>query len=170
MTDMTKTDTFAGRVALITGAGQGIGRVFAKGFARAGAKIAIVELNEDSGRSVAAEVEAACGAGTVIAIRADVADPAAVDAAIAETLEAFGRIDIAINNAAIFSTLKMRPFEEIPFDEWRQVMRVNIGGECGIEEGLEYEAAQFGLVFSTEDMREGTSAFLEKRKPSFAGR
>ena len=47
---------------------------------------------------------------------------------------------------------------------------VNIGGECGIEEGLEYESAQFGLVFSTEDMREGTSAFLEKRKPVFKGR
>ena len=47
---------------------------------------------------------------------------------------------------------------------------VNTGGECGIEEGLEYEAVQFGLVFSTEDMREGTSAFLEKRKPTFHGR
>ena len=47
---------------------------------------------------------------------------------------------------------------------------VNVGGECGIEEGLEYESAQFGLVFSTEDMREGTGAFLEKRKPVFAGR
>ena len=47
---------------------------------------------------------------------------------------------------------------------------VNVGGECGIEEGLEYEAAQFGLVFSTEDMREGTSAFLDKRKPAFNGR
>jgi len=47
---------------------------------------------------------------------------------------------------------------------------VNVGGECGIEEGLEYEAAQFGLVFSTEDMREGTSAFLGKRKPVFAGK
>jgi enoyl-CoA hydratase len=46
---------------------------------------------------------------------------------------------------------------------------VNIGGECGIEEGLEYESAQFGLVFSTRDMREGTSAFLEKRKPAFDG-
>ena len=46
---------------------------------------------------------------------------------------------------------------------------VNIGGECGIEEGLEYEAAQFGLAFSTSDMREGTSAFLEKRKPAFTG-
>ena len=47
---------------------------------------------------------------------------------------------------------------------------VNIGGECGIEEGLEYESAQFGLVFSTDDMREGTGAFLERRKPAFAGR
>ena len=47
---------------------------------------------------------------------------------------------------------------------------VNIGGECGIEEGLEYESAQFGLMFATEDMREGTSAFLEKRKPTFAGK
>lgn len=46
---------------------------------------------------------------------------------------------------------------------------VNIGGECGLEEGLEYESAQFGLIFSTDDMREGTSAFLAKRKPDFKG-
>lgn len=44
---------------------------------------------------------------------------------------------------------------------------INVGGECGIEEGLEYESAQFGLAFSTQDMREGTSAFLERRKPEF---
>ncbi|WP_312368573.1 enoyl-CoA hydratase-related protein [Stenotrophomonas sp.] len=44
---------------------------------------------------------------------------------------------------------------------------INVGGECGIEEGLEYESAQFGLVFSTQDMREGTRAFLERRKPEF---
>ncbi|MEH6416943.1 enoyl-CoA hydratase/isomerase family protein [Pseudomonas sp. CGJS7] len=47
---------------------------------------------------------------------------------------------------------------------------VAVGGECGIEEGLEYETAQFGLMFSTEDMREGTTAFLERRKPAFHGR
>ena len=47
---------------------------------------------------------------------------------------------------------------------------VNHGGECGIEEGLAYEAAQFGLMFSTGDMREGTTAFLERRKPAFEGR
>ncbi|MGY0561416.1 enoyl-CoA hydratase/isomerase family protein [Luteimonas sp. A277] len=47
---------------------------------------------------------------------------------------------------------------------------VNTGGECGITEGLEFETAQFGLVFSTDDMREGTRAFLEKRKPEFSGK
>ncbi len=46
---------------------------------------------------------------------------------------------------------------------------VNVGAECGLEEGLEYESAQFGLIFSSEDMREGTRAFLEKRKPTFKG-
>ncbi|MDQ3206755.1 MAG: enoyl-CoA hydratase-related protein [Pseudomonadota bacterium] len=46
---------------------------------------------------------------------------------------------------------------------------INVGGECGIEEGLEYESAQFGLMFATRDMREGTSAFLERRKPAFEG-
>lgn len=47
---------------------------------------------------------------------------------------------------------------------------INVGGECGIEEGLQYETAQFGLMFSTDDMREGTRAFLERRKPAFSGR
>ncbi|MCF7222609.1 enoyl-CoA hydratase/isomerase family protein [Marilutibacter chinensis] len=46
---------------------------------------------------------------------------------------------------------------------------INVGGECGIEEGLEYETAQFGLMFSTDDMREGTGAFLERRQPEFRG-
>ena len=47
---------------------------------------------------------------------------------------------------------------------------ISVGGECGIEEGLEYESAQFGLMFATDDMREGTAAFLERRKPAFVGR
>ena len=47
---------------------------------------------------------------------------------------------------------------------------VNVGGECGIEEGLQYETAQFGLMFATDDMREGTRAFMERRKPTFTGR
>ncbi|WP_025550908.1 SDR family NAD(P)-dependent oxidoreductase [Sphingobium fuliginis] len=128
MMDTSNVNDFTNRVVLITGAGQGIGRGFAKGFARAGARVAIVELNEAKARAVAAEIEAEHGEGVVIAISADVADPSAVEAAVADTVAAFGRVDIAINNAAIFSTLKMRPFEEIPYEEWRDVMRVNVDG------------------------------------------
>src|SRR3546814_16671968 len=47
---------------------------------------------------------------------------------------------------------------------------VNVGADCALDEAMEYEAAQFGLVFSTDDMREGTRAFLERRKPEFSGR
>lgn len=47
---------------------------------------------------------------------------------------------------------------------------IHVGGECGIEEGLQYESAQFGLMFATDDMREGTRAFLDRRKPQFTGR
>ena len=47
---------------------------------------------------------------------------------------------------------------------------INVGGECGIEEGLQYETAQFGLMFSTDDMREGPRASLERRKPVSSGR
>lgn len=118
----------AGRVVLITGGGQGIGRVFAKGFAASGAKVAIAEINEDKARAVAAEVDGASGEGTAFAVRTDVGDAASVEAAVAAVAERFGRIDVLINNAAIFSALKMRPFEEIPLDEWNAVMNVNVTG------------------------------------------
>jgi 3-oxoacyl-[acyl-carrier protein] reductase len=114
------------RVAIITGAGQGIGRVFAKAFAAEGAIPIIAERNAANGERVAAEIVAANGRAR--AIQTDVADPNSVTA-MAKAVEAeFGRIDILINNAAIFSTLEMRPFDEIPLDEWEQVMRVNVTG------------------------------------------
>ena len=116
----------AGRVVLITGAGQGIGRVFANRFASFGAKVVIAEINEEKGAAVAAEVEAA--GGSALFIRTDIANPDSVEAMVRAADEQFGRIDVLINNAAIFSTIKMRPFEQIPFDEWNKVMDVNITG------------------------------------------
>ena len=110
-----------GRVAIITGAGQGLGRAFAHGFAAQGAVPVIAEINEDKGRAVAAETGG-------LYVRTDVSDPASVDAMARAVLDAYGRIDVLVNNAAIFSTLEMRPFEEISLDEWERVLRVNLTG------------------------------------------
>jgi 3-oxoacyl-[acyl-carrier protein] reductase len=115
-----------GRVAVITGAGQGIGRAFAKAFAEAGAIPVIAERNEGRAAAVAEEILKANG--KVLAVTTDVADEASVEEMREVVEDEFGRIDILVNNAAIFSTLEMRPFEQIPLQEWEQVMRVNVTG------------------------------------------
>ncbi len=115
-----------GRVVVITGAGQGIGREYALQFAAAGALPVIAELNETKARAVQAEIEAQ--GGKALTVVTDISDARSVDAMVAQVLEQFGRIDVLVNNAGIFSGLKMKPFDEIPLDEWETVMRVNITG------------------------------------------
>jgi len=114
------------RVVIITGAGQGIGRVFAKAFATAGARSVIAELNKEKAAAVFEEIMGF--GGQALAVTTDVADPASIEAMIDVVEGQYGRIDILINNAGIFSTLEMRPFEQIPLDEWEQVLRVNLTG------------------------------------------
>jgi NAD(P)-dependent dehydrogenase (short-subunit alcohol dehydrogenase family) len=114
------------RVAIITGAGQGIGRVFAKAIAMAGAIPVIAERNHEKGKAVAAEIAAA--GGEALALHTDVADPNSIERMVAAVDEQFKRIDILVNNAGIFSTLEMRPFDRIPLDEWDEVLRVNVTG------------------------------------------
>lgn len=114
------------RVAVITGAGQGLGRAFAKALAAAGAIPIIAERNAERGEAVAAEI--ASTGNRARAIPTDVADPDSVGRMARAVDDAFGRIDILINNAAIFSTLEMRPFEQIPLAEWEAVLKVNVTG------------------------------------------
>ena len=115
-----------GRVAIVTGAGQGIGRAFAKSLAASGAIAVIAEMNEAKANAVAAEI--AAEGGTALSVKTDVADEASIAAMIDAVIERFGRIDILINNAGIFSTLEMRPFDQILIAEWERVLRVNLTG------------------------------------------
>jgi len=142
MTDFAN-GSLEGRVVVITGAGQGIGRATAKAMAETGALPVIAEIDEAKGRSVAREI-----GNRAMAVRTDVADPASLDAMVGAALDAHGKIDVLINNAAIFSTLDMRPFWEIPLEEWDAVLRVNVTG-CFLAARAVVEtmrAAKFGRI------------------------
>ncbi len=113
----------AGKVAVVTGAGQGIGRAFAHALAAAGATPVIADRNAPKAHEVAEEI-----GGTALAVEADVADAASLSAMMDTITAKLGGVDILVNNAAIFSTLEMRPFDQIPLEEWEQVLRVNVTG------------------------------------------
>ena len=115
-----------GKVALVTAAGQGIGRVFAKAFGLAGAAVVIAERNEEKAAGVSAEIMNA--GGEALAVATDVADEGSIAEMIEVVTDEYGRIDVLINNAGIFSTLEMRPFDQIPVEEWERVLRVNLTG------------------------------------------
>ena len=112
-----------GKVALVTGAGRGIGKVIALDLARAGADLIITNRSKELGDAVKAEIEAT--GRKCLAFQADVSDVAAVDAMVKEALAEFSKIDILVNNAGITKdNLFMRMSEE----DWRSVMSVNLDG------------------------------------------
>jgi NAD(P)-dependent dehydrogenase (short-subunit alcohol dehydrogenase family) len=107
-----------GKVAIVTGAAQGIGRAIAEGLSAAGARIVVADLN-------GAE-DAAAAFPNGVGLTVDVSNETDVQRLADETVERCGSIDVLVNNAGLYASLEMRPFTEIPLDEWRTVMEVNV--------------------------------------------
>jgi NAD(P)-dependent dehydrogenase (short-subunit alcohol dehydrogenase family) len=107
-----------GKVAIVTGGSQGIGRAIADHLAADGARIVIADLKGAD--------EAAARYPDGVGLTVDVAAEDDVARMTAQTVERCGRIDILVNNAGLYASLAMRPFDQIPVDEWRQVMDVNV--------------------------------------------
>jgi NAD(P)-dependent dehydrogenase (short-subunit alcohol dehydrogenase family) len=113
-----------GRVAIVTGAAQGIGRAYAVRLAQEGAKVVVADILEGSG----VQQEIASKGAEALALLIDVSDEQSTKEMAENTVKRFGRIDILINNAAIFATIKTKPFFQISAQEWDDVIRVNLKG------------------------------------------
>ncbi|MCL6593962.1 MAG: 3-oxoacyl-ACP reductase FabG [Alicyclobacillus sp.] len=114
------------KVAIVTGAAQGIGRVFARRLAAEGASVVIADINEEKAQAVAQELGGS--SVDVWAVRVDVGSAESTRAMAQAVAARYGRIDILVNNAAVFSTIKMKPFYELSEEEWDALMRVNLKG------------------------------------------
>ena len=126
ITPTARYDSLKERVVIITGGGQAIGRHYAHHFAAQGAIPVIAEINGENGERVKAEVEEM--GGRALAIQTDVSSLSDATRMADVTLEAFGRIDCLINNAAVFSVITMAPFWELPVEEWQRAIDVNVTG------------------------------------------
>ncbi|HZV96335.1 MAG TPA: glucose 1-dehydrogenase [Candidatus Nitrosocosmicus sp.] len=112
-----------GKVAVITGGAAGIGFAYAKRFLAEGARVVVADIADPR-----PAVDKLDTGGRALAVSTDVSDAASVRAMVAATLARFGRIDVLVNNAAVFATLKPQRFDEIPEAEWDRVMAVNVKG------------------------------------------
>ena len=113
-----------GRIALVTGGGQGLGAALALRLAQEGAHVAVADINEQTARDTAAQIAAETGRRT-LPLQVDVAEEAQVSAMIDRVVAEFGRLDVAVSNAAI---LIAEEITEFPAEKWRAVMNVNLFG------------------------------------------
>ena len=118
----------SGRSIIVTGGGHGIGKAYCRRLVAEGASVVIAELDGEAAEQVAGELTE--GGGKALAVRTDVADEASVTQMAAQVVDAFGRIDGLVNNAAIFATVPMSRvgLEQLSVEEWDRMMAVNLRG------------------------------------------
>jgi NAD(P)-dependent dehydrogenase (short-subunit alcohol dehydrogenase family) len=116
----------AGRTAIVTGGAKGIGRHYSQALAAEGARVMIADIAD--GRELAAEIASKHGANSVTSAVADVSDETAVKALVGETMARFGKIDVLVNNAALYAPLQETKCTEIEAELWNKVMAVNLRG------------------------------------------
>jgi NAD(P)-dependent dehydrogenase (short-subunit alcohol dehydrogenase family) len=121
----SSTRKFAGRVAFITGAASGIGRAAALAFAREGASVVAADVSEKGNQETLRLIEEQ--GGRALAVRCDVSRAEDVKAALAQTVQAFGRLDFAFNNAGI-EARKPAPTADYDEEEWNQIFAINLRG------------------------------------------
>jgi NAD(P)-dependent dehydrogenase (short-subunit alcohol dehydrogenase family) len=117
---------FKDKVAIVTGAAQGIGEAYARALAAEGASVVVADLNEDAGQRVAKELEAA--GGTAMFVRCDVSDATSATAMADATVAAYGGIDLLVNNAAIYGDMQFDLLITVDWDYYRKFMSVNMDG------------------------------------------
>ena len=121
---MSNTKRFEGKTAFITGAASGIGRATAVAFAAEGARVVVTDRVEAALQETAEYVEES--GGEVLAIACDVSKPEEIEAAVAQAVNTFGRIDCAFNNAGVEN--KATPLHEIELEEWDRILGINLRG------------------------------------------
>ena len=114
------------KVAIVTGGGVGIGKAYAHGLAKEGAKVIVADIQDGEANKVAAEIKAAGGEATAVFV--DVTSAEKTQAMAGAALKTYGRIDILVNNAGLYSALKKKNFMELDGEEWDRVMAVNVKG------------------------------------------
>lgn len=114
------------KVAIITGGGRGIGRQYALGFIKEGAKVVIADLDLENARTVVKEIEEE--GGEALAIKTDISRQDDTQEMAAKTIEKFGRIDILVNNAAYMAECDYKPIEAWTIEEWDRCFAVNARG------------------------------------------
>jgi NAD(P)-dependent dehydrogenase (short-subunit alcohol dehydrogenase family) len=117
---------FDNKVAIVTGAAQGIGESYAQALAGQGAHVVIADLNVEGAERVAGEIEKA--GGSAIGVSVDVSDPASTEAMAKSAVDAFGGIDFLVNNAAIYGGMKLAPLMGVDLDYYQRFMAVNVNG------------------------------------------